>query len=311
MEKRERELTTINAGDILASLGLPGSGPLRRHLEILFRHPARVFARQVLAFDEEVQARGMREAAAGLLKEYAPRLRVAGQGRIPRTGPLLILSNHPGMTDTLALFSSIPRDDLAVLSADRPFLRTLTAVSRSLIAVPEEPSARSATIRRALRHLASGGALLTFPAGTTEPDPSVHRGAREALVGWSPSTALFTRIVPDCIVVPAVVRGVLSPWAQHSPLTLLRRAPQDRQFLGVMLQIMAKVFFPRLLPVKARLDYLAPLSGRELASLGPAGAARRIRETVEDFLNALSAQPERAWASRTWIASEGRPASSA
>ncbi len=65
---------------------------------------------------------------------------------------------------------------------------------------------------------------------------------------------------------------------------MLRRAQQDQQFLGVMLQLMARVLFPRILPVRARVDFLPPMSGRELAVLGAAGAARKIRETVADFL---------------------------
>jgi len=285
MDRTERDLTTINAGDILASLGIPkGAGPLRRDLELLFRHPARAFARQMLAFDADVDARGLREAAQSLARVHAPGLRVRGAERLPLTGPLLILSNHPGMADTLALFASIPRTDLAVLAADRPFLRALAALSRSLIAVPEDRSSRSATVRRAVKHLASGGALLTFPAGTTEPDPAVHGGAREAVEKWSDSTALFIRLVPDAVVVPVIVQGVLAKWAQHSPLTLLRREQQDRQFLGVMLQLMARILLPWILPVRARVDFLPPMSGRELAVLGAAGAARKIRETVADFL---------------------------
>ena len=285
MDRTERELTTINARDVLASLGIPkGTGPLRRHLELLFRRPARAFARQMLAFDAAVDARGLREAATGIARIHAPGLRVRGAERLPPTGPLLVLSNHPGMADTLALFASIPRTDLAVLAADRPFLRLLAAVSRSLIAVPEDRSSRSATVRRAVKHLESGGALLTFPAGTTEPDPAVPRGAREAVEKWSDSTALFIRLVPDAVVVPVVVQGVLARWAQHSPLTLLRRAQQDRQFLGVMLQLMARILVPQVLPVRARVDFLPPMSGRELAVLGAAGAARKIRQTVADFL---------------------------
>ncbi len=141
MDRTERELTTINARDVLASLGIPkGTSPLRRHLELLFRHPARAFARQMLAFDSEVDRRGLREAARGLVRVHAPGLRVRGAERLPLSGPLLILSNHPGMADTLALFASIPRDDLAILAADRPFLRALAALSRSLIAVPEDRS---------------------------------------------------------------------------------------------------------------------------------------------------------------------------
>jgi hypothetical protein len=51
-----------------------------------------------------------------------------------------------------------------------------------------------------------------------------------------------------------------------------------------MLQLMARVFFPNILPVRARVDYLPPMNGRDLAALGAAGAAQRIRQTVAEFL---------------------------
>jgi 1-acyl-sn-glycerol-3-phosphate acyltransferase len=284
MEDRERFLTEVNQGDVLSALGVSNVRFLHRPLSMLFRYPAREFARQFLAFDGMVEKEGFRAAAVSLLSRHVSGLTVTGTERIPRSGPLLLLSNHPGMTDSLALFASIPRDDLAIIAADRPVLRALAAASRSLIVVPDDRRARSAAVRRAIGHLKAGGALLTFPAGTTEPDPEVHDGALEALDGWSPSSALFVRLVPDLVVVPAVVRGVYARSAQHNPLTLLRRKPSDRQFLGAMLQVMAKILFPRSLPVHVKVEYLPPMSGRDLAPMGTAGAAERIRRTVGESL---------------------------
>jgi hypothetical protein len=189
------------------------------------------------------------------------------------------------MTDTVCLFAAIPRPDLKILAADRPFFHALPAVSRSLVFIPDEPERRMAALRKAIDHLKSGGALLTFPAGEIEPDPAVLPGALEALERWSPSTALFLRLVPEAGVVPIVVSGVLSRRAQSHPFTLLRRKRPDRERMGAMLQIVARSVFPDAWPVHVRVDILAPFAGKELAARRD-GAVAAIRDRVAGFLRA-------------------------
>jgi hypothetical protein len=223
----------------------------------------------------------VRTAAATLLSSYVRGLRVRGAQGIPDRGPVLLLSNHPGMTDTLALFAAIGRYDLRILASDRPFLRALPAMTRSLILVDDRADRRMQAVRQAVRHLRSGGALLTFPAGAIEPDPAVLPGAVESLDRWSPSTLLFLRFVPDCTVVPLVVSGVLSARAQRHPLTLVRRKKSDRELLGAMLQMIVHALLPGAWPVRVCVDILQPFPGRELAAddtLAP------LRERVARFL---------------------------
>jgi hypothetical protein len=285
---RLRSLTAINTLDILEALGWERLRLGRRWIELSLRVPARAFARHVLAFDERVAAEGLPRASEGLLALYAGDLAVNGRDRVPAKGPLLVLANHPGMTDTVALFAAIRRADLMILAADRPFLRALTATSRSLIPIASEPSRRREAVRRAVEHLHSGGALLTFPAGEIEPDPAANPGAVAALERWSESVALFARLVPEARVLPAVVRGVLSRRAQRSPVTLLRRKREDRERLGAMLQILSMTMLPGSLPVHVRVDFLEPFPPGELAGGPGKDAARRIvariRARVAAFL---------------------------
>ena len=294
MDPRERALTGINTQDILAALGWQEIRFCRRWIELLFRYPARTFARQVLRFDRRISEAGIREAAGIILGSFVENLSVSGAAGIPSSGPALILSNHPGMTDTVALFAAIPRPDLAILAADRPFLRALRAGSRSLIFIPEEPEKRAAAVRRAVDHLKGGGALLTFPAGEIEPDPAVLPGAEKALARWSGSTALFVRLVPGSAVVPVVVSGVLSRRAQRHPLTRLRRVRADRERFGAMLQIVARILFPRAWPVRVRVDVLDPFAPGELAALRSARAVTAaVRERVARFLARGPVRPAR------------------
>jgi 1-acyl-sn-glycerol-3-phosphate acyltransferase len=283
MNARERILVAINSSDILTALGWPENRRLPRGIALAVRWPALVFARQVLAFDDEVAASGIREAAQRLLPSYVRDLAIHGAERIPTRGPVLLLSNHPGMTDTLSLFAAIPRTDLRILAADRPFLRALHATARSLIFIPDQEDKRLPAVRQAIQHLRSGGALLTFPAGEIEPDPAVLPGAAETIQRWSPSSTLFLRFVPDSVVMPVVVSGVLSRRAQRNPLTLLRGNRADRERLGAMLQMVAQTLLPGVLPVRVRVAILEPLMGRELAA-GSEDAMRALRDRVTTFL---------------------------
>jgi len=269
MEPGIRALVDINIDDILAALGVPPSPAALALARRLARGPALRFAREMAAFDDDVRRRGIAAASRALLGTFARDVRTSGLPGIPARGPVLLLSNHPGMTDTLVLLASIPRADLRVLAADRPFLRALPAASRQMIFLPEEKERRLAAVRRAVDHLRSGGALLTFPAGEIEPDPAVLPGAVDALSRWSDSSLRLLRFVPDCTVVPLVVSGVLQPRAQRSlPARLVRRRREDRERFAAMLQVLVHELAPRLWRTRVRLDALESLAGRELLAHG-------------------------------------------
>lgn len=250
----EEALVKINIDDMLQSLGWHNLTFARKFFDLLFAYPARRFAHQVLEYDQGVAELGLTAGARRLLNTYVSQLSIRGQENIPGQGPLLILSNHPGMTDTVALFASLNRPDLRILAADRPFLRVLPATCAYLIFIPEEGSGRMEALRKTAAHLRSGGAVLTFPGGKIEPDPQIMDGAVQALQEWSISVGLFSRMVPDLTILPVVVSGVLAPQAVNHPLTRLRRRPEDRERLGATIQILARVFFPRLWPVNVQVD---------------------------------------------------------
>ena len=196
---------------------------------------------------------------------------------MPRGGPLLLVSNHPGLADAVALFAATPRDDLRVIAADRPFLDTLPNTSRYLLTVADTTAGGSGVARAAARHLRGGGAVLTFPGGKIEPDPAVLPGAVEALDHWSSSADLFARLTPGLAVVPVVVSGVISPSALRNPLIHLRRRRRDREWLAATLQML----IPALRNVEARVDFGRPIYAEAVATIGEAviEETRRLMET--------------------------------
>lgn len=278
MDARERVLIGINTNDIMEALGWDTAPTLtargaRRAAILAAKGPAFIFAREIRAFDDDIARRGIRKAAGALLGRYARRYDVTGVEGIPPTGPVLILSNHPGITDTLALLSAIPRADLKVLAADRPFLRAVPAAAGSLIFLSDQKEQRVSAVRQAMRHLTDGGALLTFPAGAIEPDPAVLPGAADSLARWGSSVLLFVRRVPETTVLPVVVSGVLAPGAQRHPLTLLRRKGAERERLAAMLQVVTNTLFPWVWRVHVTVAFLPPLDGRGLARQGDSAIA--------------------------------------
>jgi 1-acyl-sn-glycerol-3-phosphate acyltransferase len=268
-------LTKINTEDLLAALGLSKVRRGRAVLELLCRPPSRRLARQILIYDSLVASAGLQVAGAWALGQYVRNVVVEGQQRLPRSGSLLIVSNHPGLYDTIALFAAIPRCYLRIVAADRPFLRALTHTSRHLIMMNEAAPERVGVIRAAARHLRSGAALLTFPGGRIEPDPAVLPGATAALEDWSESIAMFARLVTDLTVVPVVVSGVLSSAALRHPLAYLR-GPRHHQLLAATLQVV----FPSLQRGVVRVRFGAPIVAGAGADVG-ASVIAECRRLIE------------------------------
>ncbi len=233
-------LTALNFQDFLNAVGGKDLRYGRRLAAALFEPAARSFARQVAECDRITGEQGLAAGSNWLFRQFGQRLRVAGAHHIPSTGPVMIASNHPGATDTLALFASIPRLDLATIASDRPFLRALPNIHAHLVNVSEAIEDRMLTVRTVAREFRCGRAILTFPAGKIEPDPRVLPGAVASLDQWSASIGVFARLVPGLCIVPAIVSGVLSPRALNSPLTRLRRQAKDRELMAAMLQIVMK-----------------------------------------------------------------------
>lgn len=262
-EEYLERLTRVCVDDTISAFGLGGVGRGRAALEAFPRIPARRLARQVLAFDKMVGEAGLETGGAWALKRLCRSARTEGRDNVPRQGPLLLVSNHPGLADAVALFASTPRDDLRVIAARRPFLDALPNTSRYLLTVGETPAG---PVRAAARHLRGGGAVLTFPGGRIEPDPAVLPGAVEALGRWSSSADLFARLAPGLAVVPVAVSGVISRRALRIPLTRLRRRRRDREWLAATLQML----IPALRDVDVRVAFGRPVYAEPGAGVGEA-----------------------------------------
>jgi putative hemolysin len=258
------ELVRLNAAELLRSFRLPQSGGLGALIGLVARVPAARLALQMLKFDQLVESKGLTAAADYLLQNFTAQLSVEIEALPPRGGPLVVVSNHPGMVDAMAIWSALgERLDLVTMARDQRLLWLLPNIRRHLILVA--PNARALALRQAIAHLRQGGALLTFPAGTIEPDPAI-RGAALSEADWSSSIDLLARAVPGLAIIPAAVGGVISPKALRHPLSRWFDCQTDREWAAATLQVL----FARYRDTHTRLVLGAPIEASKIAR-GAAG----------------------------------------
>lgn len=230
-------LTQINLNDLVSSLGWERSPSLASILRRLFIRPARTFAQHMVDFDNATRQVGLGEASKQTLRaHYVKDVRVHGSDHVPANEPALFLSNHPGMVDTLALFSAINRPDLRIIAAHRPFLMSLVNVSKQLSYISDDSAERIRTTRQISSHLRNGGSALTFPAGAIEPDPTVYDDAEDSLNNWTDSAGVFIRFARDLKIVPVLVSGVIWDKAVRNLLTRIKRTRFERDKLATAIQ---------------------------------------------------------------------------
>lgn len=273
--------------ETLVALGLPRSGLLQTLLRPLVWPPTQRFARLAAEFDRRVALDGLPQAADWALSLFTEGHDLFGVDRVPRSGPLVVISNHPGSYDVLLIAAALGRDDLKIPASDIPFLRNLVATASHLIYTDTGPNAhaRMAAARQSIRHLKEGGALLLFASAQVDPDPAFLPGAREELQKWSPSLSLFLRQVPETVSVVTIVSGVLSPRCFHHPLTRLRREQRLKQFLAEFLQVSQQVLFGRRFGLVPSIRFAEPLVAARLGvGRDPQMAKAKLIEQAERLL---------------------------
>jgi 1-acyl-sn-glycerol-3-phosphate acyltransferase len=269
-----REFHAVCKRDLASLSGLSGSPIGRRLLELGFRSQLQQFAVNLSAYNDQLDRHGLSSASTELCARYNGRVEAEGLENIPQSGPFLLVSNHPGMFDALAIFATIPRADIRALARPQPLLGLMSSLTSNLLMLPDEGPGRAGSLRQVLQSLRADGALLVFPAGHLEPEPmligrhSLSPVGTDPLTQWSSGVGTLVKLavrqdVP-LRVVPMSSSGVLSTstWRWFSPILNLRKTLRGREDLTAVLQ----VAYPQLGPTTIRLRYGAPLDAAALAS---------------------------------------------
>ena len=280
MSSAIHSLTQINLDDLVSSFGWQNYALPAAILRGLFIRPAHTFARQMVEYDNLVGQVGLHEASLRTLQQrYINDLRVHGREHLPATGPALFLSNHPGLADTVSLFTAIPRTDLRIIALHRPFLASLPNITRHLYYISDNPGERMRAVRKVSSHLRAEGAVLTFPAGKIEPDPEVHSGALESLREWNDSSSIFLRFAPDMQIVPVLVSGVVWERTARHWLTRIKKTREEREKLATALQLLAMITRDAR-PTTVHVRFAKPITRKEVGSLDSEGIHDKLLERM-------------------------------
>jgi hypothetical protein len=259
-------VTNAILSEIQGVMGLAQTRLAQWPIRLIFGSPARRLASMLVHLDQDIARNGLSAAAGNLLARFVQDLRVdcpqgipdCTQG-IPKDGPLLVVSNHPGAYDLLILVANLLRDDLKIISSDIAVFHHLPSVAPHFITITDDPYRRMVSFRTALRHLGDGKALLIFPRGEVEIDPILSADAIRGIDRWSFSLDLILRKVPQTRTVVAIVSGVFSPrWFNH-PILHLWKKPEQRQKIAEIIQVAEQLIFSKSLQLSPRVSFSPPL----------------------------------------------------
>lgn len=265
------QLTEYVIDEAVAALGLRPRGWYRPLLTLLLWLPAHFLATLLGRFEAQAAQAGLVAALWDILPRFVEGIRVRGLNHLPATGPLLIVSNHPGAYDLALVAACLPRNDVKLIGSGVPLLRALPHVRDVIIEVTDEPYGRMRSLRQGIRHLQGGGVLLVPGSGLVDPDPDVLPGALEALAQWYPSAGIMLRTVPATQLVLAIVSGVMARHWAYSPLVRVQREPWQQRKLAEVLQIAQQLLLPRTFRPVPRISFGPPLTQADLSGPDVAG----------------------------------------
>lgn len=272
---QRRQIARIVARDSAETLvGRPAGfrvEVLRRLIGPVANHVAGRF----VTYDRALGEAGLRHGSAWIVDDATGGLAVEGREHVPARGPLLIVANHPGLSDAVALLAALGRDDAWIVAANYPFLRALRLASRRFLFVSDDRADRLSAFRHIVSTLRRGETVVVFPAGGLELDPALSPVAAHAsLATWSRSIELVARLARDTLVVPAAVRGVVSRSAFDHPLAKRRGVLKERQRVATLLQLALPAYRAN----RVRITFGVPIAP---------GGTRDVHAAVLDAMHAL------------------------
>jgi 1-acyl-sn-glycerol-3-phosphate acyltransferase len=246
----------------------------------LLKIPATKFASFMRSADLKVGMRSMWEAARDLLQRYSGGWDVEGGIHFPKEGPLLVVSNHPGATDSLAALAVLERPDVHMVANARPTLKVLPNTSEHMVYLDKKTPDRMMALRNLIRLLEEGQAVILFPRGSLEPEPTLYPGALDSLKHWSGSLGLLLSRVPDTALQLVLSRNVLTPQAWNHPITRLGKTENRKHEIAMILQLIVQSLFNDWkIPIRVTMPEPVPAEVLE-PSLDPHGLNTAIKEYV-------------------------------
>lgn len=290
---RAKEITRILSGELFKALGFSPYGWVASVFSPLVWKPIKQFSSIAVGFDEQVATQGFQNASRWILPNFVAHMHASGVDNIPREGPLLIVSNHPGAFDALVITAAVPRDDIKIIvNIPLPFIQELTATQEHFLYAPPDPYVRIGVVRAALRHLENGGALLIFASGGMDPDPASMKGAGLEINNWSESLGLFLRRVPQTQLQITMISGILSPKYVRHFFTRFRKERRDKQRISAFIQVFQHMLSPGEHLVTPQVSFANPITREDLCLSKQEGQIRdEIVRRARELFNIHTSLP--------------------
>jgi hypothetical protein len=258
---QENNLTRILCGEMFKALGFSRDGILSKAFSPLVRNPIHQFSKIAVGFDQRVRTLGFQQASQRILPNFIKDMNVSGNECIPKSGPLLVASNHPGAHDALVIAANLPRDDIKiVVNIPLDFINKLPTTLQHFLYAPPDPHVRIKVVRSAIKHLKDGGALLLFASGGIDPDPACMPGSEDAIKNWSRSIEFFLRRVPETQLLITIISGILSPKYVKHAFTLFRKSRRDKQRISEFFQVIHQMLTPGKFLQTPKLSFANPIA---------------------------------------------------
>jgi 1-acyl-sn-glycerol-3-phosphate acyltransferase len=136
-------------------------------------------------------------------------LRVAGWRNMPRTGPVLIISNHQSFLDPMIVGAAVRREIVPLARKTLFKNRFFGALISSLNAVPiDQDGVGKEGIRAIGAEIQQGRAVLIFPEGERTMDGALH--------DFRPGIHLLLKRTP-ALIVPVGIAGAYEAWPRWRP----------------------------------------------------------------------------------------------
>ena len=281
VEQIRRDITA----EIFRAAKVPDIKWLRKAISPMVSAPASRFSKLIAEFDTSVMENGFVIASRQILQKLTGEVVATGQKYIPAEGPLIIASNHPGTYDGLAIISQLPRNDFRLIVSGIPFFQNLTNASKNLIFATHDTSDRMDVIRKSVRHLQGGGALLIFPSGRLDPDPSIFPDAGEGLKRWSRSIEVFLNKVPEARLVLTITSGVLSREFIYHPFIRFFKNDHEQRRMMEFLQVIKQMVLGKPIELYPKVTFDKPLNQIDLIKNTGSISETAILEKAMQLLN--------------------------
>lgn len=281
-----RTLVDAMITDACQTLGIRLGSFRQKIIAMLANKPANRLAVLLLELDRILARDGILAAAKAAHLHLAKILSSSPAPAYPKNGPLLVVSNHPGATDTLNAILAVERNDHMLVAGKRPMLAALPHIRRHLFFLNRDVTDRFSTLRAMIQSLKEGKTVVLFPRGILEPDPAIATGALKSIDLWSKSVGVLLSKVPETTVLPILSSHVVLPQIWHHWLvqsSFIKKSPYHKAL--IMQLAMQQLHKDPAWRQPTRLDYGQPCTAKELdATLNPDSLTQAVQQLMKDLM---------------------------